>query len=84
MPSTGTPRAHTASLARGLPAAVTDSGPPESTMPLGANVLMASSPTSQGISSQYTPASRTRRAMSWQQALTRCQGGTRRAVRGGA
>jgi hypothetical protein len=48
MPSTGTPKNQTTSGARGVSPSVTLFGPPESTMPLGANVLMKSSPTSYG------------------------------------
>src|SRR5580698_3306049 len=65
MPSTGTPSANTASGARGGCAAMTDSGPPERMTPRGAKARTASSAISQGWISQYTPLSRTRRAISW-------------------
>src|SRR5580698_110044 len=44
---------------------MTDSGPPERITPRGANARTAASDMSQGWISQYTPLSRTRRAMSW-------------------
>src|SRR5579862_820446 len=64
MPSTGTPSWYTASGARGASGAMTDSGPPERMMPRGAKARTSASPMSQGWISQYTPSSRTRRAIS--------------------
>src|SRR5215469_16226603 len=64
MPSTGTPSANTAAGALGGFASVTDSGPPERMMPRGAKARTAASLVSHGCISQYTPSSRTRRAMS--------------------
>src|SRR5580658_6545742 len=65
MPSTGTPNSNTAAGARGGSESVTDSGPPERITPRGAKARTAASVMSQGWISQYTPLSRTRRAMSW-------------------
>src|SRR5512139_1378022 len=64
MPSTGTLAFHTAWGARGASFCRTDSGPPDRMMPLGLNAATSASLTSQGWISQYTPSSRTRRAMS--------------------
>src|SRR3989344_1078153 len=50
--------------ARGASACVTDSGPPERMMPRGANFFISSIDVSHEYNSQYTPASRTRRAIS--------------------
>src|SRR5262245_43526598 len=66
MPSTGTPSSNTTGCARGGVSSVTDSGPPERMIPRGAKARISSPLISQGCSSQYTPASRTRRAMSWE------------------
>src|SRR5215813_4613411 len=63
MPNTGTPRVNTEGGALGGSASVTDSGPPERTTPLGLNARTSSSEMSQGRISQYTPNSRTRRAI---------------------
>src|SRR3569833_1616162 len=65
MPSTGTPSSNTHRGARGVAASVTVSGPPERITPFGLKARIAASLMSNGCSSQYTPASRTRRAMSW-------------------
>src|SRR5882672_10761812 len=64
MPSTGTPSSKTTSGARGVSSSVTEFGPPERMMPRGLKSRMNCSLTSKGCSSQYTPASRTRRAIS--------------------
>src|SRR6202140_4906431 len=64
MPSTGTPSSYTAGGARGGFASVTDSGPPERITPRARKARTSASLTSQGWISQYTPSSRTRRAMS--------------------
>jgi hypothetical protein len=52
MPSTGTPCDHTAAGARGVSPSVTLFGPPESTMPFGANSRTNASSTSYGWISQ--------------------------------
>src|SRR6516162_8488047 len=65
MPSTGTPSSNTAAGARGELVAVTDSGPPERITPRGPKARTCAALMSQGWISQYTPSSRTRRAMSW-------------------
>src|SRR5664279_2725196 len=65
MPRRGTPAVNTSSWARGASLASTDSGPPERMMPRGLNARSAATSMSQGWISQYTPSSRTRRAMSW-------------------
>src|SRR3984893_16644982 len=63
MPSTGTPSSQTAGGARGGFASVTDSGPPERITPRARKARTSASLTSQGWISQYTPSSRTRRAI---------------------
>src|SRR5215472_7814902 len=63
MPSTGTPSSNTAPGARGGSLPVTDSGPPERITPRGAKARTCASLMSQGWISQYTPSSRTRRAI---------------------
>src|SRR5512139_4351146 len=63
MPSTGTPASNTACGARGGSVAVTDSGPPERMMPRAPKARTSASLMSQGWISQYTPHSRTRRAI---------------------
>ena len=50
---------------RGLPSAVTDAGPPDNMMPLGFSRAKAAAAELKGAISLYTPASRTRRAISW-------------------
>src|SRR5216683_3458102 len=66
MPSTGTLAAKMAGLAAGAWPSITEAGPPESTMALGPNCsILAWSTDWKGWISQYTPASRRRRAMSW-------------------
>src|SRR5580704_9204252 len=65
MPSTGTPSSYTAGGACGACACVTDSGPPDRMTPRGAKARTSASPISQGRISQYTPNSRTRRAINW-------------------
>src|SRR5882757_419852 len=64
MPSTGTPSVKTTGGALGGCVSVTDSGPPERITPRGLSARTSSSVMSQGWISQYTPSSRTRRAMS--------------------
>src|SRR5580704_1855299 len=66
MPRTGTWAVKMAGLAAGAAPSITEAGPPESTMALGANCsILAWSTDWKGWISQYTPASRRRRAMSW-------------------
>ncbi len=65
MPSTGTPRSNSPVAGIGAPSASTDIGPPERMMPFGAKALISASGRSGRWISQYTPSSRTRRAISW-------------------
>src|SRR5580658_10529688 len=65
MPRTGTPSSNTAAGARGGSRSVTDSGPPQRITARGAKARTSASSMSQGRISQYTPNSRTRRAISW-------------------
>jgi hypothetical protein len=60
----GTPESNTACGARGEPSRVTESGPPEKITPFGFIRAKPSSASWNGTISQYTPASRTRRAIS--------------------
>src|SRR6266481_8538741 len=64
MPSTGTPESKIACGARGEPASCTDSGPPERITAFGFISLKAASAFWNGTISEYTPSSRTRRAIS--------------------
>src|SRR5262245_31098924 len=64
MPSTGTPSSNTHWGAAGAAATCTDSGPPDRMMPRAPKARTSSSLMSHGCISQYTPLSRTRRAMS--------------------
>src|SRR3954453_6399189 len=65
MPSTGTPAWNSAGATNGAPAAYTEDGPPDRM--IGAGSLASRSWTDAvcGTISEYTLASRTRRAMSW-------------------
>src|SRR5205807_23313 len=65
MPSTGTPSWNTACGARAVDSSYADMWLPERITPLAPNSRTKASLTSQGWISQYTRASRTRRAMSW-------------------
>src|SRR5687767_9270093 len=65
MPSTGTPSWNTDCGAVGPFTSVTDSGPPDRMMPLAPKSRTSASVMSHGRISQYTPLSRTRRAISW-------------------
>ena len=65
MPSTGTPSSNTAAGAAGAAVSVVEAGPPDRMIALGANARIAASSTVHGRISEYTPASRTRRAISW-------------------
>src|SRR5258708_7606089 len=64
MPSTGTPSSNTACGARPVDSSYADMWLPERITPLAPNSRTKASETSQGWISQYTFASRTRRAMS--------------------
>src|SRR5687768_14396376 len=64
MPRTGTPSVNTAFGATGACNSVVDSGPPERMTPLAPKARTSSSLMSHGWISQYTPLSRTRRAIS--------------------
>src|ERR1700734_1743996 len=64
MPSTGVPSSNTAGGAPGGAWPVTDSGPPDRMMPRAPNERTSAALTSPGCISQYTPSSRTRRAIS--------------------
>src|ERR1044072_1924002 len=65
MPSTGTPSSKTAFGARAVDSSYADIWLPDRITPVGAYSRTKPSDTSQGWISQYTLASRTRRAMSW-------------------
>src|SRR5216683_4386778 len=65
MPRTGTPSSNTACGARAVSSSVTEAWLPDRITPRGLNDLTNSASTSCGCSSQYTPLSRTRRAISW-------------------
>src|SRR5918992_1151263 len=64
MPSTGIPSSSSAGSSRGAPGAYTEAGPPERIRPLGARRRTSAAPTWCGSSSENTPHSRTRRAIS--------------------
>src|SRR6478736_4175546 len=64
MPNTGTPRSKTAGSSCGAPSAYTLAGPPDSTMAFGSLALISSTVAVCGMTSEYTRASRTRRAIS--------------------
>src|SRR4030081_2895298 len=66
MPSTGTFAVKMAGLAEGAAPSISAAGPAERTMPRGPNwSILAWSTDWKGWISQYTPASRRRRAISW-------------------
>src|SRR5918994_3561090 len=65
MPRIGTPRSKTASGALGAAASVVEAGPPDRMIALGATPRIAASSAVHGRISEYTPASRTRLAISW-------------------
>src|SRR4029453_10455909 len=65
MPSTGTPRSNTTGGAAGGRLSVTDSGPPDRMIPRAPKARTSAESASQGRISQYTPLSRTLRAISW-------------------
>src|SRR3954449_7694523 len=66
MPSTGIPSSSSSGSSFGAPSAYTDAGPPERISPFGPRARTSSTPTWCGSSSENTPHSRTRRAMSWE------------------
>src|SRR5258705_7886806 len=65
MPSTGTPCSKTACGARAVSSSVAEAWLPERMIPRGLNERTNCASTSWGCNSQYTPDSRTRRAISW-------------------
>src|SRR5687768_8994151 len=66
MPSVGMPRSKSAVFIFGAPSAYTDAGPPERINACGFRARTASGEIVCGTSSEYTRASRTRRAISWE------------------
>src|SRR3954466_791065 len=64
MPSTGMPSSSSSSRSFGAPSAYTDAGPPERISPFGRRRLISSTSSVCGSSSENTPHSRTRRAIS--------------------
>src|SRR3954451_6840423 len=64
MPSVGIPCAKISGSMRGAPSAYTDAGPPESRIARGVRRRISSTETRCDTSSEYTRASRTRRAIS--------------------
>src|SRR6185312_1926743 len=64
MPRIGRPESNTSCGAFGAPGSVVDSGPPDRMMPLAPNAAISAGSWSQAQISQYTPSSRTRRAIS--------------------
>src|SRR6185437_181264 len=64
MPRIGTPASNTACGACGAPGSVVDSGPPERMMPFAPKRAICAGSWSHARISQYTPSSRTRRAIS--------------------
>src|SRR5579859_2407678 len=64
MPRMGKPESNTSCGALGAPGSVVDSGPPERMMPLAPNAAISAGSWSHAQISQYTPISRTRRAIS--------------------
>ncbi len=65
MPNTGMPCSNRRGSTCGAPSAYTDCGPPDRMIPAGCRAAMASTDAVCGTISEYTFASRTRRAMSW-------------------
>src|SRR6476660_2187971 len=64
MPKTGTSRSKIAGSSCGAPSAYTLAGPPDSTIAIGSLALISSTVAGCGMTSEYTRASRTRRAIS--------------------
>src|SRR5207302_3661567 len=65
MPRIGRPRSHAPLSGCGAPASYTDAGPPLKMRPRGLRAAISAAAIVPGTSSQYTPDSRTRRAISW-------------------
>ena len=66
MPITGTPAVKRAAFTLGALSAYTEEGPPERITAVGFLASMSSTGMVCGTISEYTDASRTRRAMSWE------------------
>src|SRR2546426_8951340 len=64
MPSTGTPASYSATSIDGASSTCTDAGPPERMIPFGRRASISSKGIERGTISEYTCASRTRRAIS--------------------
>src|ERR671911_174444 len=64
MPSNGTPASYTAASINGAWSTCTDAGPPETMIPFGRRASISDSGIVRGTISEYTCASRTRRAIS--------------------
>src|SRR5947208_7273788 len=64
MPSTGTPASYSAASIDGASSTCTDAGPPERMIPFGRRASISSNGIVRGTISEYTCASRTRRAIS--------------------
>src|SRR5215218_9828667 len=64
MPNTGSPRSNTPGSSCGAPSAYTLDGPPDNTIACGSLALISSIDAVWGTTSEYTRASRTRRAIS--------------------
>src|SRR5438477_3070984 len=64
MPSTGTPASYSAASIDGASSTCTDAGPPERMIPFGRRASISSKGIVRGTISEYTCASRTRRAIS--------------------
>src|SRR2546430_4922232 len=64
MPSTGTPASYSATSIDGASSTCTDAGPPERMIPFGRRASISSKGIVRGTISEYTCASRTRRAIS--------------------
>src|SRR5947209_1700926 len=65
MPNTGTPVSYTPASIAGAPSTCTDLGPPLRMMPAGLRASISATDMLCGTISEYTCASRTRRAISW-------------------
>src|SRR5918996_3705387 len=65
MPRTGTPMSNRPGSIEGAPSSYTEAGPPDRISPAGRRLARSADVTSWGTISEYTCASRTRRAISW-------------------
>src|SRR5919108_4392389 len=81
MPSIGTPSSYTSESTCGAPSAYTDAGPPLRTIARGRRARSASTGVVCGTSSEYTRASRTRRAISCEYCPPRSRTRTGRSSR---